>query len=140
MLVSNLVELARGTRQEDDVEDVRLDELALEAVEWMRLHAPDTTFETNLEPTVVRASRRRVERAIRNLLDNAVKWNEDGRPIEVAVCGGELIVRDHGPEYAPRTPPASSTVSTARPKRAPRRARGSGSRSSVRSLKRTAEV
>ena len=100
-LVANLVELARGTREEDDFEELRLDELAREGAEWMRLHAPDVAFEMQLEPTTVRASRRRVERAIRNLLDNAVKWNEAGRPIEVSVRDGELVVRDHGPGISP---------------------------------------
>ena len=96
-LVSNLVELARGTREAEEVEELRLDELALAGVESMRLHAPGVVFETDVEPTTVRGSRTRIERAIRNLLDNAVKWNEDGQPVELAVRNGELIVRDHGP-------------------------------------------
>ena len=96
-LASNLVELARGAADEDEREELRLDELVREAVESMRLHAPGVLFETDLAPTVVHGSRRRIERAIRNLLDNAVKWNEQGRPIQVVVRDGELVVRDHGP-------------------------------------------
>jgi two-component system, OmpR family, sensor histidine kinase MprB len=37
---------------------------------------------------------------VRNLLDNAVKWGPPGEPIEVAVRGGEVVVRDHGPGIA----------------------------------------
>ena len=96
-LVSNLVELTLGARREDEVEDLRLDELALAGVEWMGLHAPGVVFETDVEPVVIRGSRPRIERAIRNLLDNAVKWNADARPIEVSVREGEVVVRDHGP-------------------------------------------
>ena len=37
-----------------------------------------------------------------NLLDNAVKWNPAGEPIEIAVNDDALIsVRDHGPGFAP---------------------------------------
>jgi two-component system sensor histidine kinase MprB len=35
-----------------------------------------------------------------NLLDNAVKWSPPGHPVEVAVNGGEVTVRDHGPGIA----------------------------------------
>jgi two-component system, OmpR family, sensor histidine kinase MprB len=42
----------------------------------------------------------RLERAVNNLLDNAVKWNPSGEPIEVAVRDGQVSVRDHGPGFA----------------------------------------
>ncbi len=35
-----------------------------------------------------------------NLLDNAAKWSPPDRPVEVAVRGGEVTVRDHGPGIA----------------------------------------
>ena len=41
-----------------------------------------------------------LERAVSNLLDNAVKYSPDGAPIEVSVRGGEVIVADHGPGIA----------------------------------------
>ena len=41
-----------------------------------------------------------LERAITNLLDNAAKWSPAGSPVEVALHGGELTVRDHGPGIA----------------------------------------
>jgi two-component system sensor histidine kinase MprB len=43
----------------------------------------------------------RLGRAVRNLLDNALKWGPPGKPIEVEVAAGELRVRDHGPGVAP---------------------------------------
>src|SRR5919197_563146 len=41
-----------------------------------------------------------IERAVANLLDNAAKWSPPGGEIEVAVRGGEVTVRDHGPGIA----------------------------------------
>jgi two-component system sensor histidine kinase MprB len=41
-----------------------------------------------------------LERAIGNLLDNAIKWSPDGGTVEVAVRDGRVIVRDHGPGIA----------------------------------------
>jgi two-component system, OmpR family, sensor histidine kinase MprB len=42
----------------------------------------------------------RIERAVANLLDNAAKWSPPGRPVEVAVRDGSVVVRDHGPGIA----------------------------------------
>jgi two-component system sensor histidine kinase MprB len=69
-------------------------------VERARRLAPDTRFVLIAEPCVVRGSRARLARAVGNLLDNAVKWSPPGRPVEVAVTGGEVTVRDHGPGIA----------------------------------------
>jgi two-component system sensor histidine kinase MprB len=55
------------------------------------------TFVTDLAPSVVRGFPDRLERAIANLLDNAVKWSSEAGRIEVGVAGGEVTVRDHGP-------------------------------------------
>lgn len=41
-----------------------------------------------------------LERAITNLVENAAKWSDPDRPIEVIVDGGSLSVRDHGPGIA----------------------------------------
>ncbi len=45
---------------------------------------------------------RRVERLVGNLLENAVKFSDDGTPIEVGVHASTLTVRDHGPGFEPR--------------------------------------
>jgi two-component system sensor histidine kinase MprB len=46
---------------------------------------------------VVSAVPARLDRAVNNVLDNAVKFAGTDRPIEVRLRGGELTVRDHGP-------------------------------------------
>ena len=46
---------------------------------------------------MIHAARGRVDRAVSNLLDNAVKWSPPDGEILVTVRGGEVMVRDHGP-------------------------------------------
>ncbi len=42
----------------------------------------------------------RLQRAVSNLIDNAVKYSPPGEPVEIALHGQELTVRDHGPGIA----------------------------------------
>jgi len=110
VLVGDLVDLSKNEVEEIEVEAVRLDLAAAAAIERARLHAPRCTFELDAEPCLVRAAPARLDRAIANLLDNAVKWTPAGEPggsaggsappIEVRVRGGALEVRDHGPGIA----------------------------------------
>ncbi len=97
VLVGDLVDLARDGERPHELEDVRLDLVAEEAVGRARTRAPGGRFETRLEPSFVRAVPAQVHRALDNLLDNAVKWSPPGGTIEVGVAGGEVRVRDHGP-------------------------------------------
>jgi two-component system sensor histidine kinase MprB len=99
-LVSDLVELARGEERKLRVEEVQLDDLVAGAVERAKSRAPGATFVTSLSPTVVRADPVLLERAVLNLLDNAVKYGPPGAPIEVTVRDGEVVVADHGPGVA----------------------------------------
>ena len=79
---------------------MRLDLLVASAVDRARSHAATATFEVDATPTTVLAVESRIERALSNLLDNAVKWSPPGGRIEVQVADGELSVRDHGPGIA----------------------------------------
>jgi two-component system sensor histidine kinase MprB len=99
-LVSDLVELARGEERKLRVEDVQLDDLVSSAVERARSRAPDAVFVTALAPVQVRVDPVLVERAVGNLLDNAVKYSPPGSPIEVTVREGEVVVADQGPGIA----------------------------------------
>jgi two-component system, OmpR family, sensor histidine kinase MprB len=100
-LVGDVIELARGDEPAGEVEEVRLDLIVGEAVERARRHWPDRPFEVELEPSVVEARRDRLGRAIGNLLDNAVKFSPNARPVEVSVADGAVVVRDHGPGIPP---------------------------------------
>jgi two-component system, OmpR family, sensor histidine kinase MprB len=54
-------------------------------------------FDAHVAPTWVHGSASRIERAVDNLLDNALKWSPDGSVVEVLCANGTLVVRDHGP-------------------------------------------
>ena len=95
-LVDDVVELARGNGRAQAAEDVRLDLLVEEAVARARAHAPHVRFETDLEPSVVRGDAARLDRAVRNLLDNAAKWSSPDGVVSVSVRHGEVVVRDRG--------------------------------------------
>ncbi len=97
VLVSDLVDLARGDEPALVAEDVRLDMLVAEAVERARRRSPDKAFFTDLSPALVQGVPARLDRAVTNLLDNAAKWSPPGGQIEVHVHDGALSVRDHGP-------------------------------------------
>jgi two-component system sensor histidine kinase MprB len=96
-LIAGLIELARGDGQPAEPEDVRLDLLTAEAVEWAKRHRPGVSFATELRESVVRGVPVSLERAIANLLDNAAKWSPPGGEVEVSVVDGTVTVRDHGP-------------------------------------------
>jgi two-component system sensor histidine kinase MprB len=104
VLVADLVDLAReeerlagGPVSDDELEDVRLDALVERAVERARRHAPSLDFVAQLEPVIVQGVPERLDRAVANLLDNAIKWSPPGQSVEVIVADGEVVVRDHGP-------------------------------------------
>jgi two-component system sensor histidine kinase MprB len=99
-LIAELIELARGQRQQEDAEEVRLDLIAADAVERTRRNRPTVAFTTDLQESVVHGAPSTIERAVSNLLDNAAKWSPPGGEIEVAVRDGEITVRDHGPGIA----------------------------------------
>jgi two-component system sensor histidine kinase MprB len=101
VLVGDLVDLARQEPTSAGASQVRLDELVHEAVARAARYAPDQRIEIDSEPCVVIGVDARLERAVNNLLDNALKWNPPERPIEVTVEDGTVSVRDHGPGIDP---------------------------------------
>ncbi|MEA2219704.1 MAG: two-component system, OmpR family, sensor histidine kinase MprB [Solirubrobacteraceae bacterium] len=105
-LVGDVVELARGSKPGRVLDDVRVDRIAADLVERAKRRAGSAiAFHVDLEPTVVRGEPGRVDRAISNLLDNAMKFSPPDGAIEVTLRDGTLTVRDHGPGIAPANIP-----------------------------------
>jgi two-component system sensor histidine kinase MprB len=101
-LVADMAELARGDLPQVTKGPLRFDELVLGAVEAATTHGRSrgVTFATSMAPSWISGSTPRIERAVNNLLDNAVKYSPDGSVVEVACGDGVLVVRDHGPGVA----------------------------------------
>ena len=96
-LVAELVALDRAEEAPADLEEVRLDLLAAEAIERARRNSNGVTFTPDLQESTVRGVQGSIERAVGNLLDNAAKWSPPEGDVEVSVRDGEVVVRDHGP-------------------------------------------
>jgi two-component system sensor histidine kinase MprB len=100
-LVADIVELARGSKPGAAIDDVRLDEIATAVAARAQARAGDRVrLAVEAEPTLVRGEPERIQRAISNLVDNAVKWSPPGGGVELTLENGTLRVRDHGPGFA----------------------------------------
>ena len=99
-LVGDVVELARGAKPSDVVDDVRIDQIVRQLVERAeRRWGDEVVFHASLQPTVVSGEPERINRAISNLLGNAHTWSPPGGVIELELVDGTLTVRDHGPGF-----------------------------------------
>ncbi|GAA2387213.1 ATP-binding protein [Streptomyces glaucosporus] len=97
-LIGDLQELSRpDAGAGGPVEVVALHDTTERAAERARLRGSGITVTTALAPWYVRAEPAALERAVVNLLDNAVKFSPPGGTVEVALADGVLRVRDHGP-------------------------------------------
>ena len=98
-LVSGLVELARGAQPPRAATALRLDELVARVAASVRTRPDAPEVRVDAEPTTVRGEADRLERAVANLLDNAVKYG-GGDPVDVHVADGAVTVRNRGPGIA----------------------------------------
>ncbi|MCO6006367.1 HAMP domain-containing histidine kinase [Actinoallomurus purpureus] len=106
-LVGDLLDLSRpesaaGVRVEDDV---ALHEVVGKAVRRARLRGPGLHIDATVCPWYVRGDAASLERAVVNLLDNAVKFSPQDGTVAVRLDGGELTVRDDGPGIPPEDLP-----------------------------------
>jgi two-component system, OmpR family, sensor histidine kinase MprB len=97
-LVGDLVDLARDPQFDEAPQLLRLDHLAEAAMDAAQVRHPGARIELMAERCFVSGVEQDLQRAISNLLDNAIKWGPPGEPIEVMVTvTGEVRVRDRGP-------------------------------------------
>ncbi|MGS2589396.1 sensor histidine kinase [Streptomyces hebeiensis] len=102
-LIGDLQELSRpDAAGPGPLQVVALHDIVGTALDRARLRGPDLTFGAELSPWYVRAEPAALERALVNVLDNAVKFSPSGGTVEVRLSPyGELTVRDHGPGIPP---------------------------------------
>ncbi|MEV6056219.1 HAMP domain-containing sensor histidine kinase [Streptomyces sp. NPDC052107] len=99
-LVNELVELAAGDRDAEQPTEVTLGAVAEDAAALTRRRTGREIL-VDADDTVVRVRPAAVQRALSNLLENAAKFDQNGtEPIEVAITGTRLEVRDRGPGLA----------------------------------------
>jgi two-component system sensor histidine kinase MprB len=99
-LVGDLVELARDEPLRPVVEQVDLAEVVDRAVARARRRGTGLTFEVDSDPWWVTGESASLERAVTNLLDNAVKWSPSGGTVRIRLNHGTLTVEDDGPGIA----------------------------------------
>ncbi|WP_443035304.1 sensor histidine kinase [Streptomyces sp. BE20] len=102
-LIGDLLQLSRpdSPKPGGNLAVVALHEIAERAVARARLRGPGLVFETDVAPWFVHADAAALERAVINLLDNAVKYSPPGGAVDVRLQQGVLTVRDHGPGIPP---------------------------------------
>ncbi|MGF7237950.1 MAG: HAMP domain-containing sensor histidine kinase, partial [Frankia sp.] len=100
-LVSELVDLARDNGKPEDVVRIDLAEVARSAADRVRLRAKDVTITVHATPSPVDGRPNMLERAVTNLLDNAVKFSPSGGEVHVGVADGQVVVADEGPGIDP---------------------------------------
>ena len=104
-LLTDLLEISRYDAGAAvlDLEVVDLEVLVARAVDGVRpladRRATEISVATRTSPLTVECDPRRIERVLRNLLDNAVEHGE-GAPIDITLAGDDdavaVTVRDHG--------------------------------------------
>jgi len=105
-LVTDLLELSRGIEAgKRKTMRVPLHESVSRAVERARLRGPGLEFDVEIEPWFVQGDPTGLDRAVVNLLDNAVKFSPPGGRVTVRLRGGVHTVRDQGPGIAPEDLP-----------------------------------
>ena len=97
VLINDLVELARDGQASFHIEDVRLDLVAERVAARAASRAPGLRYELDFRPTLVRGDSDALERAIANLVDNALKWTPPAGRIRVSAAAGVVEVSDEGP-------------------------------------------
>jgi two-component system sensor histidine kinase MprB len=99
-LVDDLVGLSRDDEQFPSRGDVRFDQVVRHAIDRVQRRDPTTTFSTDLRPWLVYGLETELERAVTNLLDNAVKFSPAEGTVRIVLVQGELTVADEGPGIA----------------------------------------
>jgi len=98
-LVNEVVQVASGEVDDSEPEQVRIGDVANVAAERaQRRSGREVRVQSDDSEVLIR--RGQLERAISNLLENAVKFDSSDGPIEVVIAEGRISVLDRGPGIA----------------------------------------
>ena len=108
-LINEVVELATDSRGEEPFEDISLVDIADSVIARTQpgteRSITRTATSVTREQSIVRAQRAGLERAVRNLVENALKFDVSGGPVEIDVQQTSVTVLDRGPGIAPADQP-----------------------------------
>jgi two-component system sensor histidine kinase MprB len=103
-LVAELVDLATDARADEPVGVVDLHEVIDDVAARYRRRTGRVIDVVRDEPGevdgVLEGRRAMLDRAVSNLVDNALKFSPDGEPVEVRITGRSVAVLDRGPGVA----------------------------------------
>ncbi|MGV8907365.1 MAG: ATP-binding protein [Propionicimonas sp.] len=99
-LIGDLVHLSREDKVEPHPEPIDLRDVVNSALTRARRRGPGLHFDVELEPLFLVGEPDTLERAITNLLDNAVKFSPPGGTVAVRLVGDRLRIADEGPGIA----------------------------------------
>ena len=99
-LVGDLVQLSREETVQPAPEAVDLREIIHHALDRVKRRGPGLSWRVRLDPLYLVGEPDALERAVTNLLDNAVKFSPAGGTITVELIGDRLRVADEGPGIA----------------------------------------
>ncbi|GAB2490311.1 HAMP domain-containing sensor histidine kinase [Luteococcus sediminum] len=99
-LVGDLVQLSREDRVTTNPEHLDFRDVVEAAILRAKRRGPGLTFDVELNPLFLVGEPDTLERAVTNLLDNAVKFSPPGGTIHVHLQGDQLRIADQGPGIA----------------------------------------
>lgn len=99
-LIGDLVHLSREDTVQPDPEPIDLRDVVANALSRAKRRGPGLEFDVQLDPLYLVGEPDSLERAVTNLLDNAVKFSPPGGTITVRLEGDRLRITDEGPGIA----------------------------------------
>ncbi len=99
-LVGDLVALTRDDHLQRQLQPLDLAEVIASALARAKRRGPGLTFDVHLDHTQCLGDAQNLERAITNLLDNAVKFSPPEGTVTVELTDGTLTIIDQGPGIA----------------------------------------
>ena len=99
-LVADLVQLSRDESSAPVNEPTELADVVDRAVVRARRRSHAQDFDVDVKPCTVLGEPDSLERAVLNLIDNAIKFSPEGGTVHVHLADGVLTVADEGPGIA----------------------------------------